>query len=140
MTDPIADMLTRIRNAVAVKKKEIILPMSKVKFAVAKILERENLVGKTDIIKKDLNISKDNKNYNFDQLRIVLKYKENNSSVINNLKKISKPGLKIYVGSDKLPRVLNNLGMAIISTSQGLMTNREARKRKIGGEVICEIY
>lgn len=136
MTDPIADMLTRIRNASAVSKSEAVLPMSKVKYSIAKILEKDGWIEKAEIIKS---AAKKNGAGSFDKLRILLKYK-NDEPVISSIKRISKPGLRVYADKDNLPRVLNNLGIAIISTSAGLMTNREAKKRKIGGEVICEVY
>ncbi len=135
ITDPIADMLTRIRNALAVRKQDVVLPMSKIKYEIAKILEREGWVYKVEVIK-----NKNKKGITFDELRIVLKYKKSGKPAITSLKRISKPGLRVYVAKDNLPRVLNNMGIAIISTSQGLMTNKEARKNGIGGEVICEIY
>jgi len=136
MTDPIADMLTRIRNASAVAKLDVVLPISKIKLEVAKILEKEGWVQKVDVEK----FSSENSQSNFDQLKIVLRYKKSGKSAITNLKRISKPGLRIYVNKHNLPKVLNNLGMAILSTSQGLMTNKEARKKGLGGEVLCEIY
>ncbi len=133
--DPIADMLTRIRNALAVRKQDVVLPMSKMKYEIAKILEREGWIYKVEVIK-----NKSKKGSNFDELRIVLKYKKSGKPAITCLKRVSKPGLRVYVTKDKLPRVLNNMGIAIISTSAGIMTNKEARKKGIGGEVICEIY
>jgi small subunit ribosomal protein S8 len=136
-TDPIADMLTRIRNALMVKKSEVILPMSKLKHEIAKILEGEGWVYKVEVMKPD---NKKNKNSSFDSLRIVLKYKKSGKPTITSIKRISKPGLKVYVDKNNLPRVLNNMGIAIISTSEGMMTNKEARKRGVGGEVICEVY
>ncbi len=136
MTDPIADMLTRIRNASAVKKTEVVLPMSKIKYEVAKIMEKEAWIKSAKIEKFD----KNKEQSKFDQLRIILKYKKTGKSVITNIRRISKPGLRIYVDKNNLPKVLNNLGIAIISTSQGLMTNKEARKNGLGGEVLCEIY
>lgn len=129
MSDPIADMLTKIRNAQAVKKPEVILSFSKIKFNIAKILEREGWIER---VGKRKGIH--------DQIRIVLKYDEEKNPVIKGLKRISKPSRRIYVNKEKLPRVLSNFGIAIISTSQGLMTNKEARRRKLGGEVICEVY
>jgi small subunit ribosomal protein S8 len=126
--DPIADMLTRIRNASRVKKSEVIFPFSKIKFSIAKILEEEGFVGKVERKGKDDS-----------EISVILKYKENNGPVIASLKRISKPGCRIYVTKDKLPKVLGNLGIAIISTSQGIMTNKEARKKSLGGEVLCEI-
>ncbi|MEA2064785.1 MAG: 30S ribosomal protein S8 [Patescibacteria group bacterium] len=125
MTDPIADMLTRIRNAMAVNKPDVVLPLSKIKLKIAEILEKEKYIEKFE--KKDSNVL------------IALKYK-NRQPAISHLKRISKPGCRIYVNSDNLPIVLDYLGIAIISTSEGVMTNKEAWKKKIGGEVICEIY
>ncbi len=136
MTDPIADMLTRIRNAKAVNKETVVLPMSKIKYNIAKILAQEGLIEKVEIIKA---AAKKNQNSAFNELKIGLKYK-NGQSAITSLKKISTPGRRIYVNKNELPRVLNNLGIAIISTSKGLMTNKEAKKQSIGGELICEIY
>ena len=140
MTDPITDMLTRIRNASEIKKYEVGLPMSKVKYEIAKLLEREGWIQKTEIIKGNLSKDKKIKGSVFDQLKIVLRYKKSGRSAITSLKRISKPGLRIYVSKDELPKVLNNLGIAIISTSGGLMTNKEANRKRVGGEVICEIY
>ncbi len=133
--DPIADMLTRIRNALAVRKQDVVLPMSKMKYEIAKILEKEGWVYKVEVIK-----NKSKKGSNFDELRIILKYKKSGKPAITCLKRVSKPGLRVYVTKDKLPKVLNNMGIAIISTSAGIMTNKEARRNGIGGEVICEIY
>ncbi len=133
MMDPIADMLSRIRNAAAVQKAEIVLPMSKLKFNIAKLLEENGWVTKAEVIPHE---GKDG----FDELKIVLKYKSDGKPKIASLTRISKSSRRVYVGKDELPRVLNNLGIAILSTSQGLMTNREARKRNLGGVVICEIY
>jgi small subunit ribosomal protein S8 len=135
MTDPIADMLTRIRNASAVKKSEVVLPMSKMKYEIAKILKNEGLILEVEVKK-----TQHNNKTNFDELKIILKYKKSGRPAITNLKRVSKPGLRIYKSYYNLPRVLNNLGIAIISTSQGIMTNKEARKKNLGGELICEIY
>ncbi len=137
MTDPIADMLTRIRNALAVKKSEVVLPMSKIKFSIAKVLEREEWVEKAQVIEEK---GKKNEGNGFDKIIIILKYKTNGRPVISSLKRISKPGRRVYANKNELPRVLNNLGVAIISTPEGIMTNKDARKKGIGGEVICEIY
>lgn len=125
MTDPIADMLTRIRNAMAVNKPYVVLPLSKVKLKIAEILAKEKYIEKFE--KKD------------NDILITLKYK-NRQPAISHLKRISKPGCRIYADFNNLPIILDNLGIAIISTSSGLMTNNEAWKKKIGGEVICEIY
>ena len=137
MTDPIADMLTRIRNASAVRKQDIVLPMSKIKYEIALILKNEGWIHDVEIIKKE---SKKNAASAFDQLKLVLKYKKSGRPMISNLKRISKPGLKIYAKKDELPKVLNNLGIAIISTQKGLMTNKEAKGKGVGGEVLCGIY
>lgn len=130
MTDPISDMLTRIRNAQAVNKPEVFIPFSKIKFEIAKILKDEGFVK--EVIQKKENAKS--------QIKIVLKYLKTKEPVIRGLKKISKPGCRIYAPKNKLPKVLGGLGVAIISTSRGLMTDKEARKRKLGGEVICEIW
>ena len=137
MTDPIADMLTRIRNASAVGKETVVLPMSKIKYGIAQILEREGHIAKVEVVKTK---SKKNGSAVFDELKIILKYKKDNRPAITSLKRISKPGRRVYASKEKLPRVLNNLGLTIISTSRGLLTNKEAAKAGIGGEVICEIY
>ena len=139
MIDPIADMLTRIRNASLVKKEELVLPMSKIKFNIAKILEKERFVSKVDIIAGGQELKK-NKTSKFDQIRIVLKYEKDGSPRISFLKRVSKPGCRIYIDKDNIGEVLNGLGISIISTSRGIMTGREAKKEKIGGELICEIY
>lgn len=137
MTDPIADMLTRIRNAAAVNKAEVVLPASKIKMEIAKILKTEGWISDMEIIKT---ASAKNKNFSFDELRLVLKYKKSGASAISSIKRISKPGLRVYAKKDELPKVLNNFGIAILSTPSGLMTNKEARKKGLGGEVLCEIY
>jgi len=129
MTDTIADMLTRIRNAMAVKKPEVVLPYSKLKFNVAKILETENYVGKVDKVKLG----------KFDELRIQLKYTVNGSA-IRHIKRISTPGQRVYVTGKELPYILNGYGLAIVSTSKGVMTNKEAKRQNIGGELMCEIW
>ena len=128
-TDPISDMLTRIRNAAAVKKSEVVLPYSKVKFSIAKILEKEGYVGKVAKLE----------NEKFAQLKVGLKYKDK-SPVISKICRISKPGRRVYSKHDELPVVLSDMGIAIVSTPNGLMTNKDARKRHLGGEVICEVY
>ncbi|SRR6056297_10590 len=154
MTDPIADMLTRIRNGAAVGKREVVLPMSKIKHEIAKILEKEKWIksvevvdpGDSKLLEKKEKLSSDpassgrRKSDNFKQLKIVLRYKKSGKPAISHLKRVSRPGLRLYVGKSELPIVLNDLGMAIISTPQGLMTNKEARKEKVGGEIICEVY
>lgn len=135
MNDPIADMLARIRNAAAVRKAEVLLPASKLKFNIAKLLEESGWVAKAEIVK-----ASEEKGTSFDELKIVLKYKADGTPAFSLLQRISKSSRRVYVGKDELPRVLNGFGIAIISTSQGLMTNKEAKKKNLGGEVICEVY
>jgi small subunit ribosomal protein S8 len=137
MTDPIADMLTRIRNASIAKKSELVLPMSNIKYEIAKILKQEGWILDVKIVKKEI---KKNQTKSFDEIKLILKYKKSGKSFINSIRRVSKPGLRIYVKKDKLPRVLNNFGVAIISTPKGLMTNKAARKEGLGGEVLCEVY
>ena len=126
MTDPIADMLTRIRNANQMRNKEVSMPTSKMKVEIAKILDSEGFIENYTV--------KDN------TLTLTLKYGQNKERVITGLKRISKPGLRVYAGSDELPRVLNGLGIAIISTPKGVMTDKLARKNNVGGEVIAYIW
>jgi len=127
MTDPIADMLTRIRNAALASKAEVNVPFSKVKFAIAKILEKEKYLAAVEIVEDKT------------EIKITLKY-EDEKSVISMIKRMSKVGRRVYAKKDELPRVLNGLGIAILSTSKGIMTNREAKHLGLGGEVICEVY
>ena len=129
MTDPIADMLTRIRNANAVKAEVVAMPSSNMKVHIAEILKEEGFIV-------DFNVDGDVKK----TLTITLKYGANGEKVISGLKRISKPGLRVNASADKLPRVLNGLGIAIISTSQGLMTNKKAKAAGIGGEVIAYVW
>lgn len=129
-------MFTRIRNASAVRKTEVLLPMSKVKFQVAKILEAEGWIRKAEVIPGSAEADR----HNFDQLRISLKYKKNGQSQISHLQRVSTPGSRVYVSKEQLPNVLNNFGIAIVSTSRGMMTNKQARREKIGGELIGEVY
>lgn len=133
MTDPIADMLTRIRNGAKAKKEKVYLPFSKLKLELAKILKREGYIS--DIIE----IKPETEGYKFGGLEIVLKY-EGKEPAISGIKKISKSGQRQYAKKDELPVVLNNYGIAIISTSQGLMSNKQAKKLGLGGEVLCEVY
>ena len=128
MTDPIADMLTRIRNAVAINKPEVILPYSKIKHEIAKILKSEGCVSDIEKVED-----------NFNSLKLVLKY-NNKESVISHIKRVSKPGRRVYIGRQEIPYILNDLGIAILSTSQGVMSNRQARRARVGGEIICEIW
>jgi len=130
ITDPIADMLSRIRNAQAVKKAEVLIPFSNLKFEIAKILKHENYIENFEKIEEA----------KFPQIKITLKYNEEKEPAIREIKRISRPGQRIYVGKNKMPNILNNLGLAIISTSQGLMTNKEARRKNLGGEILCSIW
>lgn len=129
MTDPIADMLTRIRNALQQKHESVSMPASKEKQAIAKILKDEGFIT-------DYSVEGDVKK----TLKITLKYAEDNKRVISGLRRISKPGLRVYAKVDNLPRVLNGLGIAIISTSNGMMTDRDAKKNHLGGEVIAYVW
>ena len=130
ITDPIADMLTRIRNAVMVKHESVLVPISKAKVSIAKILKEEGFIRDFETID---NGPKSN-------IRISLKYNSNRQPALSGLKRVSKPGLRKYVGIDNLPRVINGLGIAILSTSKGVITDKEAKKLKIGGEVLCYVY
>lgn len=128
MTDPIADMLTRIRNANAMRHETVVVPSSKTKTAMLDVLKKEGYIA-------DFKVSKDVKSVT----TVTLKYTEDHQRVIRGLKRISKPSLPVYTTAEDLPRVLNGLGVAIISTSKGVMTDKEARKQKIGGEVLAYV-
>lgn len=130
VTDPIADMLTRIRNALIVKHETVEVPASNVKRAIARILLEEGYI-------KDFTEIDDGKQ---GILKITLKYGPNKQRVITGLKRISKPGMRVYVKKDQIPKVLGGLGIAIISTSKGIMTDKQARKEGLGGEVLCYIW
>ena len=131
MSDPIADMLTRIRNANSAKHDTVDVPASKMKLAIAKILLDEGYIAKYDIIEDG----------SFKTIHITLKYgADKNEKIISGIKRISKPGLRVYASKDELPRVLGGLGTAIISTNQGVITDKEARKLNVGGEVLCFIW
>lgn len=128
MTDPIADMLTRLRNAAMVRKQEVVLPLSRVKFEIAKILENEGYLAGVE--KSDAHHG---------QLKLKMRYTEL-GPVIRDIQRISKPGRRVYATKSDVPHVLNGQGIAVISTSAGLMTNKDARKRGLGGEIVCEVY
>ena len=128
MSDPIADMLTRIRNANTAKHDTVDVPASKMKLAIADILLKEGYIAKYDVLEDGV----------FKTIRITLKYgADKNEKIITGLKRISKPGLRIYAGSQEIPRVLGGLGIAILSTNQGVITDKEARKLHVGGEVLA---
>lgn len=128
-TDPISDFLTRIRNAQAARHATVETPSSRIKLAIAKILEREGYVGAVSETSEGPKKT----------MTVALKY-DGKQSLIRDVKRVSTPGRRVYRKSNELPRVLSDIGIAVISTSAGLMTNKEARKRKLGGEVLCEIY
>ncbi len=130
MTDPVADMLTRIRNANSVYHDKVEIPASKIKQAIAQVLKAEGFI-------KDFEIIKDDKQ---GVLRASLKYGPNREKVITGIKRISKPGLRVYVKSEQMPRVLGGLGIAIISTSKGIMTDKQARRDGLGGEVLAFVW
>ena len=130
MTDPIADMLTRIRNALQQKHASVSMPASNEKKAIAQILLEEGYITKVDYIADEKQ----------GVIKITLKYGENKSRVVAGIKRISKPGLRVYAGKDEVPKVLNGLGIALVSTSKGVMTDKKARKAGVGGEVICYVW
>ena len=130
VTDPIADMLTRIRNANQMRYKEVAMPVSKLKHEIAKILKNEGFIQSYKVEKGDVQ----------DNLILTLKYGQKKERVITGLKRISKPGLRVYAKADEIPTVLNGLGIAIVSTSKGLMTNKQAHKERLGGEVLAFIW
>ena len=131
MSDPIADMLTRIRNANTAKHDTVDIPASKMKLAIAEILFNEGYIRKYDVVEDGA----------FKTIRITLKYGEDkNEKIITGLKRISKPGIRVYAGKDELPKVLGGLGIAIISTNNGVITDKEARKAGVGGEVLAFVW
>ena len=130
ITDPISDMLTRIRNAIKVKADKVDIPASRMKIELSKILKEEGFI-------KSYKIIKDKKQ---GIIRINLKYTSEGDSVISNLQRISKPGRRVYVSKDEIPHVMGGLGVAILTTSQGVMTDKECRHKGVGGEVICYIW
>ncbi|MFZ5829269.1 MAG: 30S ribosomal protein S8 [Planctomycetota bacterium] len=130
MTDPIADMLTRIRNAVRVERPHVDVPLSKVKRGVADVLKREGYIWDWE----------ETQEQKFTQLRVHLKYGPNGERLIRRIRRISKPGCRVYSGATDLKPVLGGLGIRILSTSRGVVSDREARQRKLGGEVLCEVW
>ena len=130
VSDPIADMLTRIRNANTAKHDTVDVPASKMKIAIANILVDEGYIAKYDLVEDG----------NFKTIRITLKYGAKKQRVITGLKRISKPGLRVYAHADEIPSVLNGLGIAIVSTSEGVMTGRDAKKKSLGGEVLAYVW
>ncbi|MCC2230448.1 30S ribosomal protein S8 [Hominifimenecus microfluidus] len=131
MSDPIADMLTRIRNANTAKHDTVDIPSSKMKLAIADILVKEGYIAKYELIEDG----------SFKTIRVTLKYgADKNEKIITGLKRISKPGLRVYAGAEELPKVLGGLGVAIISTNEGVMTDKEARQKNVGGEVLAFVW
>jgi len=131
MGDPIADMLTRIRNANTAKHDMVDIPASKMKLAIAEILLKEGYISKFEVVEDG----------NFKSIRIALKYgADKTEKIISGLKRISKPGLRVYAGADTMPKVLGGLGIAIVSTNEGVLTDKEARAKKVGGEVLAYIW
>ncbi len=130
ITDPIADMITRIRNANSVGKNTVDIPASNIKASIGEILKEEGFINNVKVVEKKPQ----------NMIRIYLKYGKDDKKVITGLKRISKPGLRVYVGKDEVPRVLGGLGIAVISSSQGLMTDKQARETGVGGEVLCYIW
>ena len=130
MTDPIADMLTRIRNGNDAKHKSVEIPASKMKAEIARILLEEGYIKSYDVLEEGPQ----------GKINVELKYGNNDEKVISGIKRISKPGLRVYAKSTEIPRVLGGLGVAVISTSKGIMTDREARKEQVGGEVLCYVW
>lgn len=129
-TDPIADMLTRIRNASSVKHESVDIPGSKLKIELARILKEEGFIREYKLIESSVQSS----------IRVYLKYGAQKERVIQGIKRISKPGLRVYAGKDEIPRVLGGLGVAILSTSKGVITDKQARNLSVGGEVICYVW
>jgi len=130
VTDPIADMLTRIRNGLTAKKETVDIPLSKTKNSILNILLEEGYIKKAEVINEGVQ----------GLIRVTLKYGPNNEKVISGLKRISKPGLRVYADSENLPKVLNGMGIAIISTNKGIMTDKSARAGSLGGEVLAYVW
>lgn len=134
MSDPIADMLTRIRNANTARFDTVLVPASKMKKSIAEILKREGYIADCEIIPSE-------KNSKFEDIKITLKYRDNKQTrILTGIERVSKPGLRIYSGKEDLPQVLNGLGIAIVTTNEGVMTDREARSRGIGGEILARVW
>ena len=132
MTDPIADMLTRIRNANTAMHDDVRMPASKLKESLADVLKTEGYIDSFEVV--------ENANGPGKTLKIDMKYSPSRARVISGLKRVSKPGLRVYSKADEIPRVLGGLGVAVVSTSKGLMSDREARKRRMGGEILCYVW
>ena len=130
ISDPISDMLTRIRNAIMAKYNRVDIPASRLKISIAKVLKAEGYIRNYKVIKDDRQ----------GLLRVYLRYDEQARPIIRGLERVSTPGRRVYAGSDELPKVLNGLGINIVSTSRGLMTDRQARRENVGGEILCSVW
>ena len=130
ISDPIADMLTRIRNAVMVRHDLVLIPASKMKLSIARILKEEGFIGSYEVLR-----GKPHR-----EIKIHLKYDDNNQPILSELERVSKPGLRVYVGWNEIPRVYGGLGIAVVSTSKGVMTGKKAWRQGIGGELLCYIF
>lgn len=130
MTDPISDMLTRIKNALAVGHEAVVLPTSKIKRSLAEVLLANGYLENVEVIKAKP----------VDQLKLTLKYTEDKQPVISEIKRVSKPSCRVYVGSKDIPQILNGFGLSVLSTSAGILTGREARAKHLGGELLCELW
>jgi len=130
VTDPIADMLTRIRNANLARHEHVSIPASKLKLEIAKVLKAQGYIQKYDLV--------DDKRHG--QIRVHLRYDQGGDPIIAGIRRVSRPGLRVYVDSEGLPRVMGGLGVAVLSTSRGVLTDREARRRGVGGEVLCHVW
>jgi len=130
MTDPISDMLTRIRNASSARHEKVVVPASRVKLRIAEVLKQEGYIQ--DYVRHDDGVQ--------GAITILLRYSADREPAISDIKRVSRPGLRRYVPTDSIPRILNGLGIAILSTSKGVMVDREARKQKVGGELICTVW
>ena len=130
MTDPIADMLTRVRNALSAKHQKVDIPASNLKVEIARILKDEGFISNYKVIGEGAHRA----------IRVYLKYGANDERVISRIERVSKPGCRVYIGSDDIPSVLGGLGVNILSTSRGVMTGRAARRMGIGGEILCQVY
>jgi len=130
VTDQIADMLTRIRNAISARHEHVLVPASRIKLEIAKILKAQGYIQKYDLV--------DDRRQG--KLRLHLRYTPDRQSVITGLQRVSRPGVRTYVSADNIPRVMGGLGIAMLSTSRGVVTDREARRRRVGGEVLCYVW
>lgn len=130
VTDPIADMLTRIRNAHLARHEHVLIPASKLKLEIAKVLKGQGYIQKYDLV--------DDKRHG--QIRVHLRYDQDGKPIITGLRRVSRPGMRVYVDAKRVPRVMGGLGISVLSTSRGVLTDRDARRQRVGGEVICQVW